>query len=96
MGNGVKQRGKLSPLLFNVYMNDLSVHLHTKPLGCSLMYADYLLLFVPSCKGLQTLLDCCYIYGCEYGVQFNVSRSLIIYFDSRNTNFARVKLCHFV
>ena len=38
---------------------------------------------------LQTLLDGCYIYGCEYDVQFNASKSLIMYFDSRNTNVAR-------
>ena len=31
----------------------------------------------------------CYIYGCEYDVQFNASKSLIMYFDSRNVNFAR-------
>ena len=30
MGNGVKQGGKLSPLLFKVYMDNLSVQLHTK------------------------------------------------------------------
>ena len=97
VGNGVKQGGKLSPLLFNVYMDDLSVQLHTKPIGCSLgktvvnhlIYADDLLLFAPSGKGLQTLLDCCYIYSCEYDVQVNASKSLIMYFDSRNANLAR-------
>ena len=78
-------------------MDNLSVQLHTKPIGCSLgttavnhlIYADDLLLFAPSGKGLQTLLDCCYIYGCEYDVQFNASKSLIIYFDFRNVNLAR-------
>ena len=97
MGNGVKQGGILSQLLFNVYRDDLSVQIHTKPIGRSLgtkvvnhlIYVDDLLLFTPSGKGLQTLFDCCYIYGCEYDVQFNASKSLIMYFDSRNANFAR-------
>ena len=88
MGNGVKQGGKLSPLLFNVCMDDLSVQLHTKPLGCSLgttlvnhlFYADHLFLFPPSVEGLQTLCDCCYIYGFEYDVKFNASKSLIMCF----------------
>ena len=89
MGNGVKQGRKLSPLLFNVYMDDLSVQLHAKSISCSLgttvinhlIYADDLLLFAPNGKRIQTLLDCCYIYGCEYDVQFNASKSLIMYFD---------------
>ena len=88
---------KLSTLLFNVYMDNLSVQLHTKSIGCSLgttvinhlIYADDLLLFAPSDKGLQTLLDCCYIHGCEYDVIINAYKSLIIYFDSRNANLAR-------
>ena len=71
--------------------------MHTEPIGCSLgttvanhlIYADDLLLFAPSGKGLQTLLDCCYIYGCEYYVQFKAPKSLIKYFDSRNANCAR-------
>ena len=49
VGNGVKQGGKLSPLLFNIYM-------HKQPTGCSLgtavfnhlIYPDYVLLFAPS------------------------------------------------
>ena len=69
--NGVKQGGQLFPLLFNVYMDNLNVQLHIKRIGCSLgstvvshlIYADDLLLLAPSTKGLQTLLDCYYIYG---------------------------------
>ena len=32
VGNGFKQEGKLSPKLLNVYMDELSVQLHTKPI----------------------------------------------------------------
>ena len=61
VGNGVKQGGTLPPLLFNVYMDELSVQLLTKHscmqhllvfiLGTTvvnhLIYADDLLLFAP-------------------------------------------------
>ena len=78
-------------------MDDLSAQLHTKPIGCSigttvvnhLIYADDLLLFAPSGKGQQTIVDWYYMYCCEYDVQFNASKSQIMYFGSRNANFAR-------
>ena len=96
MGNDVKQGGKLSPLLFNVYMDHLSDQQHKRPTDCSLdttvvnhlVYADDLLLFAPIAKGLQTLLDICYTYGWEHDVQYNAGKSLVIYFDCRNTNLA--------
>ena len=66
VSNGVRQGGILSPLLFNFYMNDLSVVLNKVHAGCCsaglilnhLMYADDDV-FAPSAKGLQKLLDVC-------------------------------------
>ena len=40
VSNGVKQGGVLSPNLFNVYMDDLSVNLNNLQIGC--LYADIL------------------------------------------------------
>ena len=96
MGNGVKLGGKLSPL-FNIYMDNLSAQRHNQLIRCSLgtamvnllLYADDLLLFAPSAKGLQALLDICYTYGCEHEIQYNAGKSQVLYFDSRNANLAR-------
>ena len=37
-GNGVKEGGILSPLLFNVYMDNLSIQLHRQSIGCTLVW----------------------------------------------------------
>ena len=63
VNNGVRQRGLLSSLLFNVYIDDLSDFLSKLPVGyyCGktvvnhLMYADDIVLL--AVKGLQKLLD---------------------------------------
>ena len=60
-GNGVKQGVILSPLPFNVYMDNLSLQLYRQSIGCSvggtvvnhMSYADDIVLFAPSAKGLQ-------------------------------------------
>ena len=73
MGNSFKQGGQLSPLLFNIYIDSLSVQLHKQLIGCSLrtmavnhlIYADDLLLLAPSRKVERTInitLLCC-TYG---------------------------------
>ena len=95
--NGVKQSGTLSPVFFNVYMDNLSLQLNAQPIGCStgnivvnhMLYADDIVLFAPSAKGLQKLLDTCFNYGCSHDIQFNPLKSVVMYVDSRKVEVAR-------
>ena len=66
--NGVRQGGILSPLLFNVYINDLSIRLSETGIGGyiggkfvnHMIYVDDLC--VISSSGLQSLLNICTEY----------------------------------
>ena len=65
IGNGVRQGGIISPILFNFYINDILKVISETNVGCSLCYymlniigyADDLVLLVPTSRGLQILLD---------------------------------------
>ena len=35
VGNGVKQGGFISPILFNIYMDDLSMHVNSSGIGAT-------------------------------------------------------------
>ena len=70
MTNGVRQGGVLSHMLFNVYINDLSIRLSQTGTGDSIggkfvnhmIYADDLcVIYFPS-SGLQSLLNICTDY----------------------------------
>ena len=82
VSNGIRQGGILSPLFFNVYVDDLSVQLNKLNIGCiskdmiinHLMYADDLVLISPSTAGLQQLIDICQRFGVAHDIIFNPTR----------------------
>ena len=86
VGNGVRQGGILSPILFNLSVNDLSMQLRACNTGCMtgemlvnhLMYADDLVIMSPSSAGLQQLLNICTEYGLKHDIKYNASKSAVL------------------
>ena len=75
------QQGELSPLLYNVYTDDLNHHLQATGVGCyvggawinSLSYADDTVLLAPTVTALQTLLEVCRAYAGPHDIVYNES-----------------------
>ena len=72
----VKQGGTISPILFNVYMNGLSVLLDSSNIGGQigntflnhLCFADDLCLISLSSTGMQKLLNLCSMYAVDHSL----------------------------
>jgi hypothetical protein len=100
VSNGVRQGGILSPLSFNLYVDELSRKLTKVNVGCKLneqnmnhlMYADDLVLLAPSPKALQRLIDQCCEFGVENDINFNSAKSAVMVFRSPLTKTRTPKL----
>ena len=82
VSNGVRQGGVLSPFLFNVYMDDLSIILsRSTAIGDTvinhLMYDNDHVLIASSSSGLQKLIDECSTYGSAHDIKYNCNTSAI-------------------
>ena len=86
VGNGVRQRGILSPSLFNLYMDNLSKQLGNCRTGCMIgdtlinhfMYADDLSILSPSSSAFQQLLNICSNYGLDFDIKYNAKKSMVL------------------
>ena len=87
--NGVRQGGNLSPLLFNVYIDELLCELRKLPIGCQvgkcavnvLAYADDIVLLSPTREGLQTLVQRCETFAITRDINFNVRKTVCMVFN---------------
>jgi hypothetical protein len=94
----VKQGSVLSPTLFSIYLDVLLDRLNGHRAGCrignqfcgALAYADDLTLISPSVKGLQSLIDVCYLFGSEYDLVFNECKTVCMKFGYNSVNHADV------
>ena len=88
VSNGIRQGGILSPLMYNIYTDDLNMKLNECKVGCQmggvfinhLSYADDMVLLAPSAKALQQLIDTCYLYSVDHDILYNVTKSVCMLF----------------
>ena len=91
VSNGVKQGGILSPHLFNIFMNDISVNVNKLQIGCvyagtimnHMMYADDICVFSPSVSGLGKLTDCCAETSNMFDITYNAYKSFCVVTDNK-------------
>ena len=93
VSNGVRQGGVLSPKMFAIYIDDLSLDLATCTSGCyiddqfmnHIMYADDICLLAPSAIGLQRMLDVCLDFSIRNDIKFNPIKSVCIVFKPKSS-----------
>ena len=93
VSNGVRQGGVLSPKMFDIYIDDLSLDLAMCKSGCCIddqcmnhvMYSDDICLLAPSAIGLQRMSDVCLDFSIRNDIKFNPIKSVCIVFKPKSS-----------
>jgi len=84
LDTGTRQGGVLSPVLFNIYLDDMVSIVNKSGIGCHirnvsvaiLVYADDILLLAPSVCSLQSLVNICYRELNCLGMEINAKKTV--------------------
>ncbi len=91
---GLRQGCILSPLLFNMYINDLAMYMKSLNVGvslnnekvCILLYADDIVLLAETPQDLQTLLHALHDWCKLNDMCINNQKSKVVHFRSPSVN----------
>ena len=99
---GVKQGDVLSPMLFNLFIDDLVKKVNSFPSGAisinelsinSLLYAEYIVLLANSKEALQTFLDIFDDYCTSWKLHMNTDKPKVVVFNSNGKQFLNTFKC---
>jgi len=87
VGNGVKQGGVISSILFCIYIDSLLCALQNSGVGCyighmflgALAYADDIVLLAPTPSAMRTMLTLCDNFADDLHIVFNANKSKCIH-----------------
>ena len=90
---GLKQRCSLSPMLFNLYINDLANRISSYGIGINLenkmvyilIYADDLVLLAETKDDLHLVIDILYKWCDEKKMKLNLDKNKVVHFRSAST-----------